>query len=337
MSDDNLYDNGISVVICTFNGARFLREQLDSVVNQTLQPTEVIVQDDGSTDDTMLIIHEYEERYPYIHSFKNEMPRTNNSLVNVNNNFFSAMKRVRGEFIALCDQDDIWESDKLEVQRHAIGKHLMVAGISRPFASDGSKVSDDTRLPNISLLRMLYLGVIPGHVQMIRRELLLMMPPCNQFMYDLQTQVTAAAAESLVFLPRTLVHQRRHESATTYSIPVSRRRNLKNIFHRIRLSLMLYAELRPIIIKRFDGWLEFFDRLNISTATTADAVRMAHLQVSRSWIDRLRLIIFCMKKHTRLFASNDGNNLVSLLRAAFFPISCCFFYRYLSEKHPGLN
>jgi glycosyltransferase involved in cell wall biosynthesis len=337
MTDDVAYKNGVSVVMCTYNGARYLREQLDSIVNQTLQPLEVIVQDDGSTDDTLSIIHEYEERYLYIRSFKNEMPRAESSLINVNNNFFSAMRRAKGEFIALSDQDDIWELDKLEVQYHSIGNHLMVAGISRPFAADGINVNNDRRMPNISLLRMLYLGVIPGHVQMIRREMLEILPPCDQFMYDLQTQVVAAAAESIVFLPRTLVNQRRHESATTYSIPVNNRRTMKNILYRVRLSLELYTELRPIIIDRFHGWLDFFSKLDVSTVTVADAVRMSQLQVSNSLVNKIRLMVFCIRKHRNLFATNEQNRFLSLLRAAFFPVSCCFFYRYLSQKHPGLH
>lgn len=329
--------NEVSVVMCTYNGARFLREQLDSIVGQTLQPAEVIVQDDGSSDGTLSVIHEYEQKYPYVHAFKNEMTRTDNSLVNINNNFFSAMRRAKGEFIALCDQDDIWELDKLEVQCHSIGDNLMVAGISRPFATDGTNVNEDRRLPNISLLRMLYLGMIPGHVQMIRREMLEMLPCCDKFMYDLQTQVVAAAANRILFLPRTLVHQRRHGSAATYSVPVNNKPTLRNILYRVSLSFKLYAELRPIIIDRFYGWLDFFSKLNVSTSAVDDAVRMSQLQVNTSWISKIKLSVFCMRKHSCLFATKGQNGFLSFLRAAFFPISCCFFYRYLSKKYPNLN
>lgn len=56
----------ISIVICTYNGAKFLGEQLDSIVSQSLSPYEVIAQDDGSSDGTWNILLEYAERYPYI-------------------------------------------------------------------------------------------------------------------------------------------------------------------------------------------------------------------------------------------------------------------------------
>ena len=52
----------LSVVIATFNGARFLREQLDSIYTQTHLPDEVVVSDDGSTDETLTILEEYKQR-----------------------------------------------------------------------------------------------------------------------------------------------------------------------------------------------------------------------------------------------------------------------------------
>ena len=68
----------ISIVICTYNGAKFLGEQLDSIVSQSLSPYEVIAQDDGSSDGTWNILLEYAERYPYIKVYKNP---NNSSLI----------------------------------------------------------------------------------------------------------------------------------------------------------------------------------------------------------------------------------------------------------------
>jgi len=56
----------VSIILCTYNGARFIREQLDSIVAQTYPLLEVIIQDDGSTDDTVAICNEYAARFPYI-------------------------------------------------------------------------------------------------------------------------------------------------------------------------------------------------------------------------------------------------------------------------------
>jgi glycosyltransferase involved in cell wall biosynthesis len=56
----------VSVVMCTYNGAKYLREQLDSIVHQTYPLHEVLVQDDGSTDETAAIVAEYVKDYPFV-------------------------------------------------------------------------------------------------------------------------------------------------------------------------------------------------------------------------------------------------------------------------------
>ena len=109
----------VSVVVCTYNGEQFLREQLESVVNQTFPLHEIIIQDDGSTDRTMQIAMEYANRYDNI------IVKSNPDKQGINGNFFSAMRSCTGDFIAICDQDDLWAQDKIERQVAAIGNELM--------------------------------------------------------------------------------------------------------------------------------------------------------------------------------------------------------------------
>ena len=98
----------VSIVICTYNGEHFLSEQMDSLLQQTYPVDEIIVQDDGSTDGTMAVLNGYAANNPVIKLFRNEGKH------GVNNNFFSALRRASGEYIAICDQDDIWEPTKVE-------------------------------------------------------------------------------------------------------------------------------------------------------------------------------------------------------------------------------
>lgn len=158
----------ISIVICTYNGAKFLGEQLDSIVSQSLSPYEVIAQDDGSSDETWNILLEYAERYPYIKVYKNPKER------GINNNFFSAIKRATGDLIAISDQDDIWESNKLEIMSKSIGDNLMCVGRSVPFYCKEDKnisIHYDSRKPNCNIIRMMYASM-PGHCTLFRKELL---------------------------------------------------------------------------------------------------------------------------------------------------------------------
>jgi glycosyltransferase involved in cell wall biosynthesis len=98
----------ISVVMATYNGERYLRGQLDSIIKQTLKPDEVIVCDDSSADSTVEIL----EQYRIDHQIKFYVNKNRLGLIK---NFKNAVSRVKeGNYIALSDQDDVWFLDKLE-------------------------------------------------------------------------------------------------------------------------------------------------------------------------------------------------------------------------------
>ena len=97
----------LSIALCTYNGSKFLREQLQSLANQTLQPFEVVVTDDCSTDETLSIVNEFYNRLN-IKVFVNE------SSLKVTKNFEKAVSLCSGDIILMCDQDDVWHQDKLE-------------------------------------------------------------------------------------------------------------------------------------------------------------------------------------------------------------------------------
>ncbi len=96
----------LSIALCTYNGSKFLREQLQSLAIQTLQPFEVVITDDCSTDDTILIIQEF-SKVLNIKVFVNNFP------LKVTKNFEKAISLCSGNIIMMCDQDDIWHTDKL--------------------------------------------------------------------------------------------------------------------------------------------------------------------------------------------------------------------------------
>jgi len=99
----------IGVAMCTFNGEKYLKEQLDSILNQTVKVDEIIVCDDKSTDKTIEILEEYSQNYPTIFKiFKNEI-----TLRSVKN-FEKAISLTTSDYIFLSDQDDIWKVNKVE-------------------------------------------------------------------------------------------------------------------------------------------------------------------------------------------------------------------------------
>lgn len=93
----------ISVAIATYNGEKFIEKQLQSIFDQTMQVDEVVVCDDCSTDHTIDIL----KKYP-VSIYENE------KTLGFKLNFHKAISLCKGDYIFLCDQDDIWEKDKVE-------------------------------------------------------------------------------------------------------------------------------------------------------------------------------------------------------------------------------
>jgi glycosyltransferase involved in cell wall biosynthesis len=105
----------VSVAIATYNGERYLKDQLDSIINQTQKPDEIIVSDDNSTDSTLDILDEYQAK-GLIKFFLNP----DKGIVT---NFKNAVSKCQNSnYIALSDQDDIWAIDKLELNISALNK-----------------------------------------------------------------------------------------------------------------------------------------------------------------------------------------------------------------------
>ena len=99
----------IAIAMCTYNGERFLKEQLESFVNQSRLPDHLVVCDDASTDATQRILKEFADQSP----FPVEL-HFNTATLGVPRNFEQALLACTGDYIALCDQDDRWHSSKLE-------------------------------------------------------------------------------------------------------------------------------------------------------------------------------------------------------------------------------
>lgn len=99
----------LSVALCTYNGETYIREQVESILNQTLPVDEIVVCDDGSTDETLSIIESFRENTSVdIRIYRNE---TN---LGVCANFQKAVDLCNGDIIFLSDQDDVWHGDKVE-------------------------------------------------------------------------------------------------------------------------------------------------------------------------------------------------------------------------------
>ncbi len=126
----------ISVAMCTFNGVRYLEEQLESIALQSRLPSELVVCDDRSTDDTLAILKRFQKSAPF------EVKVIQNSQrLGSTRNFDQAIGLTRGDFIALCDQDDRWVAHKLERLSDALAADPFLGGVF----SDANLIDGDGR------------------------------------------------------------------------------------------------------------------------------------------------------------------------------------------------
>ena len=114
----------ISIALASYNGSKYIREQIDSILAQTYQDFELIVCDDCSTDDTWQVLQEYAEKDNRIKIFENE---TN---IGFKKNFEKAISLCKGDYIALSDQDDVRTENHLEVLKKGMKDYSISCGNS---------------------------------------------------------------------------------------------------------------------------------------------------------------------------------------------------------------
>lgn len=203
----------ISIAMATYNGARYLREQLDSFAAQHLLPDELVVCDDCSTDQTVAILNEFAATAPFA-----VQVHTNPRNLGYIANFGRALSLTTGDLIFLSDQDDVWQAEKLAVfERKAAAEPATLY-----FACD-SQLCDGALNPGVRLSENFRrIGARPetgaaGSCTAIRRELLgLVLPmPDIDFPHDKWITALACAIGRWTYIDRPLQLFRRHGGNTS--------------------------------------------------------------------------------------------------------------------------
>ena len=103
-----MLENDIAILMATYNGEKYLREQIDSLLNQTCQDWHLYVHDDGSKDGTVNIVKSYAERYPDKVTLLDYPPQGGAC-----RNFLSLLEKAEARYYMFCDQDDVWLPEKI--------------------------------------------------------------------------------------------------------------------------------------------------------------------------------------------------------------------------------
>ena len=170
----------IDILLATYNGARFLGEQLDSILNQTYQDFHVYIRDDGSSDRTLNVIDQYKRSNPKITLITDD--KKCGSAVS---NFMELTRHATSDYIMYCDQDDYWLPTKIEHSLEAMlsvekeigrDKPVIVFGSYKPVDSelrelpyDRSQTQEGAYLLNFS--NLLVQNYVNGCLMMINRSL----------------------------------------------------------------------------------------------------------------------------------------------------------------------
>lgn len=257
----------ISIGLCTYNGEAFLREQLESLVNQTYRPIEIRIRDDQSTDLSGEIIREFQRAYSFIHFIQNTVR------LGFQKNFESVFQDCEGDLIAPCDQDDVWKSDKLEKLVDALSDHQMVYHDSELIDESGKllgyRISDKFQLGEWNQQTpFLFFNCISGHSMLFRKSLLdIALPIPEAGFYDHWLAWVALENGTIGYCPEPLVKYRQHSSNQT---------DLVGKTH--RLSGWERASNR---VSRENNWLEICSETKEKTDPSHPVIRFQKLAKGR--------------------------------------------------------
>ena len=212
----------ISIVMCTYNGEQYVIEQLDSILNQSIKPDEVVIMDDASTDGTCAIIQDYISSHSLVnwHLYCNEK---NKGWVR---NFYDGSRIASGDYIFFSDQDDVWYLNKIEkmvslMEKREIG--CLICG-NDTIDGDGNTIVDFksnthrtqklSRFPlDVKSFQIVYMGCCMA----IAREVVDAYIRIGYKIgaHDINCSRIAVALSSCYFLDEALIKHRLHENNAT--------------------------------------------------------------------------------------------------------------------------
>ena len=219
----------ISVVIATYNGQKYIEEQLRSVLLQTARPDEVLIFDDGSTDATAEIVSRFIEQNGCDgwHLILNEQNK------GYCLNFLEGALNTKGDLIFLCDQDDVWHPEKIEVMSEAMRADSDIMALCCAcdlIDGQGNAISDsgnigvlfsnnDGGIEEFATERFVGRSFIRGCSMGFKRELLGHIAPLELkglLSHDWLITFTAALNGKCAVLNRVLMSYRCHDSNTSF-------------------------------------------------------------------------------------------------------------------------
>jgi len=297
----------VSVVMATYNGEEYIREQIESIVAQTYPIYELIIQDDCSTDSTVAICREYAERYPFIRVFVNESNK------GFNDNFKTVALRATGDLVAVSDQDDIWFPEKIEKQVAAIADYTMCYSQHlRGEDMEHARLVDYKNAPE----RHIFKAVV-GHSMLLDGDFVrdeATWP--GGLAYDIWLTALANFRKGVVRIAEPLNFHRSHTGQASVADG-----NSNSVWKPYVYGFSEYRRLQ-----RSEGWKMFYQRLlEESNGKNALVHNMCRLLLSRSIFSLLRLCFICHKHRSTIYPSDRTGGIMGHVRSFCYPLIQAYY------------
>ncbi len=214
----------IIIIMSTYNGERFIKQQLESLLNQT-HPSDILIRDDGSNDDTLSIVKDYVERHVCIHLYKDNLGH-----IGLRESYFILLKeslKFSPDFICYADQDDIWFNDKTEKLLHTFTEKKPALVFSDVEVVDEnlnliypslSKLQQLDNHTEITLKKLLFYCPALGCTIMLNKplaKLITSMPKLGKSLnHDKWALVLASIVGKIIYLPEPTLKYRQHSANT---------------------------------------------------------------------------------------------------------------------------
>lgn len=241
----------ISVCIATYNGEKYIKEQIDSILKQLDENDEIIISDNYSTDNTLKILEQYNDKRIKIFQQKKSINYSRwSKFYSITKNFENAINKSSGDIILFSDQDDIWYDNKVEIIRRDLEiKSCVISNYN--VINDINKIICNKKYiinPLKNILKVILFVPFLGCTMGIQRDLLLKyLPfPKNLLLHDIYIGLLSYISGNIIFENRELISYRYHGfNATTAGLGKSNNRLFFKIYWRIIFYIMIiFALLR---------------------------------------------------------------------------------------------
>lgn len=207
----------VSIALATYNGEKYLREQIDSFFSQTYENLEIIVSDDCSTDSTLDILKEYKKS----HKLKYSVNKKNLGFVK---NFEKAVSMCKGEYIALADQDDIWMPQKIEKLVNHIGDYSLACSDSELIDENGNVFSHSFQRYSNNYIAdekqfevLVFRNFVVGCTSLLKKDFIdkVLPIPDGVHHHDWWFALTASIMNGIKYIDEPLIRYRQHSENDT--------------------------------------------------------------------------------------------------------------------------